>query len=200
MVAKEEPNKELIHQKPKTIALSSFRYDWYQCDKKITCCIYVKQVVRESVRLDFGEEACVVFFKTNDMSFNSDISSTSNDLFQCRIELNDKVNPAKSFFKLTTTSIEVNFSKKIHKKWGSLIKEEKIEQKVIEKIQNRSASSSRSPSPQPIPNQEPISNNHGYIGLANLGNTCYMNAAIQFLSNATDLRDYFCKKSFFNFF
>ena len=33
--------------------------------------------------------------------------------------------------------------------------------------------------------------NYGQVGLVNLGNTCYMNAAIQFLINATDLRDYF---------
>lgn len=36
-------------------------------------------------------------------------------------------------------------------------------------------------------------NNYGYTGLTNLGNTCYMNAAIQFLVNATHLRDYFLK-------
>ena len=36
--------------------------------------------------------------------------------------------------------------------------------------------------------------NYGLTGLANLGNTCYMNAAIQFLVNVTDLRDYFMGK------
>ena len=32
---------------------------------------------------------------------------------------------------------------------------------------------------------------NGLTGLVNLGNTCYMNAAIQFIANATDIRDYF---------
>lgn len=31
----------------------------------------------------------------------------------------------------------------------------------------------------------------GQIGLANLGNTCYMNASLQCLSNIRRLRDYF---------
>ena len=34
----------------------------------------------------------------------------------------------------------------------------------------------------------------GLTGLANLGNTCYMNAAIQILINATEFRDYFLGK------
>jgi hypothetical protein len=38
---------------------------------------------------------------------------------------------------------------------------------------------------------------YGYTGLQNLGNTCYMNAAIQCLVNLTDLRDYFIGKKFF---
>ena len=72
-------------------------------------------------------------------------------------------------------------------------------------------SSSSSPSPPPTssktapqlsPNIGSIDNaqakkspsenpNYGLTGLVNLGNTCYMNAAIQFLINVTDLRDYF---------
>lgn len=202
MVAKEELNKELSQQNIKTISLTSLRFNWYQCDEKVTWFIYVKQIVRESIRLDFFEESCVVYFKTSDKSLHCVHNATLNDLFQCKIELNDKVNPTKSSYKLTNTSIEVNFSKNINKNWISLIKEEKIEQhkKFTIQVQNRSTSSSRSPSPspQPIPEQESVSNNYGYIGLANLGNTCYMNAAIQFLSNATDLRDYFCKKNWLN--
>jgi uncharacterized UBP type Zn finger protein len=32
----------------------------------------------------------------------------------------------------------------------------------------------------------------GLVGLANLGNTCYLNAAVQALSNCPPVRDYFC--------
>lgn len=35
---------------------------------------------------------------------------------------------------------------------------------------------------------------YGFTGLQNLGNTCYMNAALQCLINLTDLRDYFIGK------
>ena len=36
----------------------------------------------------------------------------------------------------------------------------------------------------------------GLSGLVNLGNTCYMNAAIQCLSNTEELTHYFLSKSF----
>ena len=73
---------------------------------------------------------------------------------------------------------------------------------------HESSSPSSSPSPSPPPSL-PIQSlsidkvllpakslacenpNYGLTGLVNLGNTCYMNAALQFIINATDLRDYF---------
>jgi hypothetical protein len=46
----------------------------------------------------------------------------------------------------------------------------------------------------PKTNDQPITvkpTYYGFTGLVNLGNTCYMNAALQFLINAVDLRNYF---------
>ena len=37
---------------------------------------------------------------------------------------------------------------------------------------------------------------NGLSGLENFGNTCYMNSAIQCMSNIEELRDYFLKKKF----
>jgi ubiquitin C-terminal hydrolase len=64
--------------------------------------------------------------------------------------------------------------------------------------QNRSSSNSLSPvSPvrktlnQKMEKTNQTGNYVGRTGLVNLGNTCYMNASLQVLLNATDLREYF---------
>ena len=56
-------------------------------------------------------------------------------------------------------------------------------------------------SPQLVNNKSANKKLHyGLTGLVNLGNSCYMNAAIQFIANATDIRDYFIgmMSKFFN--
>jgi hypothetical protein len=59
--------------------------------------------------------------------------------------------------------------------------------------QSTTSTSNSNTSPKSI--DQPTINNkptyYGYTGLVNLGNTCYMNAALQFLINAVDLRNYF---------
>lgn len=191
MVAKEELNKTSSDKQSRKINLKSLRYDWYQSEETVTCIIYVKQTIRESIKLEYHDQNCIVSFKTIDKSFLNDQNADQNDVFVLNIELNDKIDAGQSLFKSSNCSIEINLVKKSIKKWHNLLKEE-IEQEFTKKVQNRSPSSSRSPSPQPKPIQKSNSNLYGHVGLANLGNTCYMNAALQFLANATDLRDYFC--------
>lgn len=193
MVAKEELSKACQEKPSKKINLTSIRFDWYQSEDKITWFLYVKNAIQESIKLECHDQNCVVFFKTADKLFLSQHHAEPNDLFEWNVDLNDKIVPEKCIFKSSNTSIELNLFAKSNKKWKTLIKEEKIEQNFTKQAQNRSPSSSRSPSPQPKSVQTSTSTNYGFIGLANLGNTCYMNAALQFLANATDLRDYFCK-------
>ena len=41
-----------------------------------------------------------------------------------------------------------------------------------------------------------IKMNNGLIGIANIGNTCYMNSIIQCISNCTPFRNYLLDKQF----
>ncbi|CAF0738125.1 unnamed protein product [Brachionus calyciflorus] len=192
MVAKED----LIPKSNDQKILNYIRNDITQSGNKISWYLYIKEIISEFTQVDFTETSCKIRFKTKDPLFLKQNNSTEMCLFEWNVDLYDRINAEECSFKISNFKIEITLIIINRVSWPSISpnqKQKQTESKANDQkiVKNRSPSSSPSPPPQPKIKPVKTTNNYGYVGLANLGNTCYMNAALQFLVNATDLRDYF---------
>jgi len=87
-------------------------------------------------------------------------------------------------------------SKNFNKKWDAA--DVMSEQEDLTKKSTKENYASRSFDIIKIESLLSSGSNHGLTGLQNLGNTCFMNSALQCLSNSIDLTYYMLSKTFVN--
>ena len=158
--------------------------------------LYIKNVSIEHTSVEFEQTQVLLRFQSADIGFlKQHESADTNTIFEYCFQLNGQINPAESSYKVTKLNVELSLRKHAVSlnKWNTVIK---VENSLTDRVSADLKISNESVA-VPVVQQKPPavnltnSSNYGLTGLNNLGNTCYMNAALQCLLNSTDLRDYF---------
>ncbi|XP_046440466.1 ubiquitin carboxyl-terminal hydrolase 19-like [Daphnia pulex] len=198
----------------------NLKLDHHDHPETVSVTLYVKNIAKESLRVDFGETCISVTFRTSDPGFLKQYPTfgAEDDLMQWQIETRGTIVPEKCTFRLKPTNLELKLIKAVTSKWESLeatvdssstgpsiqketwislappkaAKPSPASRKKFEEDASQETNSiPLSPSADSV-----VSFKAGYTGLGNLGNTCYMNAVLQALANTTPLKNYFLDKKF----
>ena len=192
--------------------------------------VFVKNISKESLQLQFSEKNVTLRFKTTDAKFlelnsSSDIAPCSKDTyFEHVIPLVGAINTDKCSYSLSFSKIELKLKKSDNLKWNAVSPVTDVSPSSKRTWSSASSEKARvippapPTPPTPVQNRKPTclvspssysrtssisnsfmgsyggsSNNYGgYMGLDNIGNTCFMNSVLQTLINTRELRDYFC--------
>lgn len=209
MVAKEKVNDAEEIKASKKIQVDNIKNNFFEKDAQVILTIYVKNLIHDHTKVEFFEKKIRITFRTNDLNFLKQYNTEDRETeFEWTFELMNQINATESKYKISNLNLELILFKYENSvsKWANVIKPKETVSKTIpilkkiKEVKIRSPSSSASPPPrmhEKIQKNPPLYSKsyYGFIGLQNLGNTCYMNAALQCLINLTGLRDYFIEST-----
>jgi len=163
----------------------------------------------EDCQVEFKETNFKIIFLTKDQTFLDEQNIPSNRLLNLIVRVKERIVPNHCEFRFTPSTIELTLVKEepSSRFWGRIDAEEHSETPVkpsapiaLGYVPRRNA----------LPDPYLTSNNRnesysttsnvvvGFTGIHNPANSCFMNAAIQCLSNTRELRDYFLANCYLN--
>lgn len=105
-----------------TCEVQHVKHDWYEkANDILVLYIYIKNIKKETLCIEFEEENVTVKFQTSDIKFlNVHKSSDENTLFIWKIIVKELIKPKECIYRLSSGRLEITIKKKIPKRWGSL--------------------------------------------------------------------------------
>ncbi|KAK3104177.1 hypothetical protein FSP39_025069 [Pinctada imbricata] len=101
--------------------LDHLKHDFIEKDDVITIHMYVKDIRKDSLRVEYAEKLLKVEFQTTSEKFLKMYDdSTGDTTFSWKIHLANEIVPEKCRFRLTVSLIEVCLTKSVAKRWGIL--------------------------------------------------------------------------------
>jgi len=197
------------------------KFDFFEQAEFLSVTLYIKKIQSECLKVEFTERSLLVNFRTTDPSHvkHYPFLKENNHYLQWSIKLKGEIIAEKSTFTLKPSNLTLRLPKVESGTWGSLelavsptdkdvenetwISLAPKEPKSVKESINSKVSSSQQASvslkkkekeAEEVEEQPAVK--FGYTGLGNLGNTCYMNAVLQCLTNITPLRNHFKDSKF----
>ncbi|KAK3602943.1 hypothetical protein CHS0354_039361 [Potamilus streckersoni] len=109
-IQKDEPVFELQH----------IKHDFIEKDDTFTVHIYVKEINKAAVEVNFEPHSLTVRFHTGDKKFLQLHKMNEDTVFLWKIQLRGEIIPEKSKYKITSTLIDITLGKKLFTRWGDL--------------------------------------------------------------------------------
>ncbi|KAL3852453.1 hypothetical protein ACJMK2_016087 [Sinanodonta woodiana] len=133
--AEKQIPEEKIQKDVPVFELQHIKHDFIEKDDTFTVHIYVKEVNKDAVRVNFEPQTLIVRFQTGDKRFLQLHKMDEDMVFLWKIQLRGEIVPEKSRHKITSSLIEIILGKKEFTRWGDL---EALKRKIPAESPSRS--------------------------------------------------------------
>ncbi|KAK2701988.1 hypothetical protein QYM36_019377 [Artemia franciscana] len=179
--------------------------------RKLTVEVYIKDVLPETFEADFDISSFKIKFQTRNTAFHACHNSANyNTSFVWNPQVFGEIEPQDCSCTVNSVKIAISLTKTSEESWNRLTLHPSQtsfqSSSNVQKINRARTPLSSSENLNAISEQETITNGNfnripdkhrpGFVGLDNIGNTCYLNSVIQCLINTIELKNYFEVSSF----